>query len=62
MTDRPARVPNPSEIEITPAMIGAGIAEISGFELLDAWEGYLQKEELVRNIFIQMSKAHCAKE
>jgi hypothetical protein len=41
---------NASEIVVTPEMIEAGLSVISGFELLDAWEGNLPRAELVKAI------------
>jgi hypothetical protein len=39
----------------TDEMVNAGLAAISGFELLDAWEGYLGKADLVRSIYSAMA-------
>ncbi len=39
-----------AEFEVTEEMVAAGLEAISGFELLDAWEGHLDKAELVRSI------------
>ena len=47
---RPAAESGGEELEITPEMIAAGMEAISGFELLDAWEGHLGKAELVQSI------------
>lgn len=43
--------------EITDEMIAAGISAIEPFDLLDGWEGYLDKADFVRRIFTQMAKA-----
>ena len=40
--------------EITPEMIKAGLEAISGFELLDAWEGHLGKTDLIIAIYTGM--------
>jgi hypothetical protein len=65
MDDRPTPTgsgpENPKEIEITPEMIQAGLAAIGGFELLDAWDGYLDRAELVRTIYRHMAKVRPAK-
>ena len=57
MADRPTPEgvePSKAGIEITPEMVNAGVAEISGFELIDASEGFLPKAELVRAIYSAM--------
>jgi hypothetical protein len=43
------------EEKVTDEMISAGVEAIGGFELLDAWEGYLDKAELVRKIYLNMA-------
>jgi len=43
--------------EVTPQMVLAGIAAIDGFDLLDAWEGYLGRDELVTAIYRAMARA-----
>jgi len=43
------------EIPPTDEMVNAGLAAISGFELIDAWEGYLGKADLVRAIYSAMA-------
>jgi hypothetical protein len=43
-----------TEIEVTPEMIGAGLGEISGFDLEDARDGFLDRGELVSRIFRAM--------
>ena len=47
-----------SNIEITPEMIAAGLSEISGFELIEAWEGSLPKKELVSAIYRAMAETN----
>jgi hypothetical protein len=44
-------------IEITPEMFAAGVSAISGFELLDAWEGYESRRSPVAVIFRAMAGA-----
>lgn len=53
---KPSKPTGAPEIEITPEMIIAGIAEISGFELIDAWEGFLGKSDLVCSIYKAMAQ------
>lgn len=43
--------------EITPAMVEAGVAAIEPFDLQDAIEGYLGRDELVAAIFLAMVRA-----
>ena len=45
------------ETEVTEEMIKAGLAQISGFELKDAWDGFLDKRELVTAIYGAMARA-----
>jgi hypothetical protein len=44
------------EIEITPAMIEAGLSAIRGFELIDVWEGHLSRRDLVVAIYRSMTE------
>jgi hypothetical protein len=43
--------------DITPEMIEAGLEAISGFELLDAWEGHLSRRDLLEDVYRRMDKA-----
>jgi hypothetical protein len=43
--------------EITPEMIAAGVAAIDPFDLQDAADGYLGRDELVSAIFRAMHQA-----
>jgi hypothetical protein len=45
------------ETAITPDMIAAGVAAIEPFDLQDAVEGYLGRDELVTAIFLAMVRA-----
>jgi len=49
-----------AEMEITPEMIEAGVNAIGPSDLIDAWEGYLGKAELVSQIYRQMAKSRCS--
>jgi hypothetical protein len=46
-----------TDIEVTPEMIEAGLEAISGFELLDAWEGHLGRRDLLEDVYRRMDKA-----
>jgi hypothetical protein len=46
----------PADEEITEAMLDVGLAEASGFELQDAWEGYLSRADLGCSIFHAMDR------
>jgi len=50
------------EVVVTPEMISAGLAEISGTELIDAWEGWHSREELLTAIYQAMEKQRRASE
>jgi hypothetical protein len=43
--------------EITPEMIAAGVEAIEPFDLQDAMDGYLGRDELVTAIFLAMVRA-----
>lgn len=45
------------DVEVTEAMLVAGLAEIAGTELIDAWDGYLSKVDLLRSIYLAMVNA-----
>jgi hypothetical protein len=51
MGEKPT-IPDP-----TPEMIAAGVAAIEPFDLQDAVEGYLGRDELVTAIFLAMVRA-----
>ena len=44
-------------VHVTPEMIEAGLKAIDGFELLDVWEGYLSRADLVATIYRHMDQA-----
>ena len=44
-----------------PEMIEAGVNAIGPSDLIDAWEGYLGKAELVSQIYRQMAKSRCSR-
>jgi hypothetical protein len=48
------------DIEITDEMVLAGLSAIQGFELIDAWDGYLERDELIRSIYRRMALAACS--
>jgi hypothetical protein len=50
--NRTELIPDP-----TPEMIAAGVAAIEPFDLQDAVEGYLGRDELVTAIFLAMVRA-----
>lgn len=43
--------------KVTDEMIKAGLGEISDTQLIDAWEGYLGKTDLIMAIYLAMTKA-----
>jgi hypothetical protein len=45
------------DIPVTPEMISAGVAAIDPFDLQDAADGYLGRDELVTAIFRAMDRA-----
>lgn len=47
---------------ITEEMIKAGLREISGFQLIEAWEGSLRRVDLVTSIYQAMVEAKEASE
>lgn len=50
-----ARIDNwQDEIKITPEMIEAGLEAISGFELIDVFDGFESRRDLVIAIFLAM--------
>jgi hypothetical protein len=54
--DAPNKEERERYTEITEDMIEAGLKEISGFELIDAWDGFLGKRELVTAIYQAMAR------
>ena len=44
-------------VHVTPEMIEAGLKAIDEFELLDVWEGYLSRADLVATIYRHMDQA-----
>jgi hypothetical protein len=40
---------------VTDEMIAAGLSVIGGFELVDCWEGWNSKSDLVRDIYMKMA-------
>lgn len=51
--------PDPAEIEITPAMVAAGIAAIEPFDLINVCDGYLDIGEVVRKVYRAMAVEAC---
>jgi hypothetical protein len=45
------------EIEITPEMIDAGIAELTGGVAIDLYQGYLSAEEVAASVYRAMFRA-----
>lgn len=54
MTDTPECTGAP---EITAEMIAVGLAEMDGFELLDAWESQAARIELISRVYLAMFRS-----